>query len=107
MYILHLVCQLYSVLFFCSNIVREFTPKLLDAIGDPNKLAVNILITHFKPHKEGLSQFQKAQKIMSEFYCTVGTANGSELLKTFCTVLKEQEDPILSNIADEILEKLT
>ena len=98
-----------------SNIVREYTPKLLDAIGDPNKLAVAmwskyLLTVHFYNSlqtTQGLSQFQKAQMIMTEFYRAVSAGNGSELLKTFCTVLKEQEDPILSNIADEISQKLT
>ena len=97
------------------NIVRECTPKLLKAIGDPNTLAVAmwstyLLTDHFNNKlqtTQGLSQFQKAQMIMAEVYRTVSTVKGSELLKTFCTVLKEQEDPILSNIADEILQKLT
>ena len=93
--------------------MRECTPKLLKAIGDPNTLAVAmwskyLLTDHFNNKlqtTQGLSRFQKAQMIM--FYRAVSAVNGSELLKTFCTVLKEQEDPILSNTADEILQKLT
>ena len=95
--------------------MRECTPKLLQAIGDPNTLTVAmwskyLLTDHFNNKLQtiqGLSQFQKAQMIMSEFYRAVSAVNGSELMKTFCKVLKEQEDPILSNTADEILQKLT
>ena len=95
--------------------MKRRTSQLVDAIGDPDKLAVamwsnDLLTDHFNNKlqtTQGLSRFQKAQMIMTEVYRTVSVVNGSELLKTFCTVLKEQEDPILSNIADEILEKLT
>ena len=88
---------------------------MLKAIGDPDSLAVSmwandLLTDHFNDKLKTtseLSRFRKADMIMSEFYRAVSTVNGSELLKTFCTVLKEQEVPILSNIADEILEKLT
>ena len=97
-----------------SIILKRHTPQLLKAIGDPDSLAVsmwaNDLLTDSFNNElqttQGLSQFKKAHKIMSEVYRVVGTSNGSELLKKFCTVLKEQEDPILSNIADEILQKL-
>ena len=98
-----------------SIILKRHTPQLLKAIGDPDSLAVSmwandLLTDHFNDElqtKQGLSRFQKAQMIMSEVYRVVSTSNGCELLKTFCTVLKEQEDQILSDIADEILQKLT
>ena len=98
-----------------SIILKRRTSQLVNAIGDPDKLAVamwskDLLTDHFNDKLKTtpeLSRFRKADMIMSEFYRAVSTVNGSELLKTFCTVLKEQEDPILSNIADEILQKLT
>ena len=97
-----------------SIILKRHTPQLLKAIGDPDNLAVsmwaNDLLTDPFFSKlqttQGLSQFQKAQMILTEVYRVVGTSNGSELLKKFCTLLKEQEDPILSNIADKISQKL-
>ena len=97
-----------------SVILKRHTPQLLKAIGDPDSLAVSmwandLLTDHFNNKlqtTQGLSQFQKAQMILTEFYRVVGTSNGSELLKKFCTVLNDQEDPRLSNIADEILQKL-
>ena len=95
--------------------MKRHTPQLLKAIGDPDSLAVSmwandLLTDHFNNKlqtTQGLSQFQKAQMILTEVYRVVSTSNGCELLKKFCTVLKEQEDPILSDIADEILQKLT
>ena len=97
-----------------SIILKRHTPQLLKAIGDPDSLAVSmwasdLLTDHFNDKFKTtpeLSRFRKADMIMSEFYRAVSTVNGSELLKKFCTVLKEQEDPILSNLADEILQKL-
>ena len=97
-----------------SVILKRHTPQLLKAVGDPDILAVsmwaNDLLTDSFNNElqttQGLSQFKKAHKIMSEIYRAVDTGNGSELLKKFCTVLNDQEDPRLSNIADEILQKL-
>ena len=73
------MCDIFLFLVSPLIILKRHTPQLLEAIGDSNNLAVSmwandLLTNHFNNKlqtTQELSQFQKAQMILTEVYLVV------------------------------------
>ena len=97
------------------SIIRKYTTSLLGAITDPDSLTVYMwcenLITDFDRNKlqttKGLSNFEKTNTLLMSLYnsCKTGVIS-TDLMQTFCTILKKQGNSVLDTIADNIIDEL-
>ena len=92
-------------------VLKTHASRILEVISEADKLAINLwsadlLSNGVKDNiinSEGLSRSQKAIKILDEVYrCT----KEHESLVKFCTILRNQSHPSLTQIADDMLKKL-
>ena len=96
------------------HILKTHTSELLGIISDPDKLAVDLWSADLIPdsvkdnvlNTVGLSRFQKANKLVDGVYRSLKVANSPDVLVKFCDVLKINQDPGLTRIADEMLKQL-
>ena len=96
------------------DILKRYTSELLGIISDPDKLAVDLWSADLIPdpvkdnvlNTVGLSRLQKSSKLLDEVYRSLKVFNRSDILVKFCEVLKIQQNPGLTRIADEMLKQL-
>ena len=89
-------------------------PSLLDIIGDPDKLATDLLSKSLISHSiqdavlttSGLSRYSKASMIVNDFQRQLNVFDERETLVNFCQVLMEQKDAKVEKKAKEILYEL-
>ena len=89
---------------------------ILGAISDPDteRLPNDLSSAYLIPYSvkddlistKGLSRYQKASILMNEIDRLFRQANQPEMLKIFCTVLKKQENQVLTRIAEDMLTEL-
>ena len=97
-----------------QHILKRHTSELLGIISVPDKLAVDLWSADVIPDPVkdkvlttvGLSRLEKSIKLLDEVYRSVKVLNRSDILVKFCEVLKIQQNPGLTRIADEMLKQL-
>ena len=94
------------------TILKRQVSLLSRAISNPDRLATdmwsNYLISgEFKDmlSTRDLSRSDKNDKLLTEMHRHLENSSSSQqLLSTFCSVLKEQDDSTLNEIADEMVK---
>ena len=95
------------------DILKRHTSELLGIVSDPDKLAVDLWSADLIPDPVkdnvlttvGLSRLQKSIKLVDEVYRSLEVFNSPDILIKFCDVLKIQQNPGLTRIADEMLKQ--
>ena len=97
------------------HILKRHTSELLGIINDPDQLAVHLWSADLVPDPVkdnilttvGLSRLQKTSRLLDEVYRSLKVFNRSDILVKFCEVLKVQQNPGLTRIADEMLKQMS
>ena len=92
------------------NVVKSRLPNILEATTDPDRLAndmsaVDLISGSIKDKvitTPGLSSYDKASALLREFLHYLKVYNEAQTLDSFCTVLKQQDNPALKRISEEI-----
>ena len=96
------------------NILKPHVPHLLGLIPNPNKLAkqlssyglISEKIKDEMLNEPSLSRFEKASRLLNEVQHVLELSSEPKMLKSFCYILKEQDDPALNGVADTILNQI-
>ena len=86
---------------------------MLGVISDTERLANDLSSADLIPYPvkddvitTNLSRYQKASKLLNEIERSLRVFNKPEILKSYCEVLKKQENPTLTRIANNMLIEL-
>ena len=95
------------------NILKSHSPKLLDVITDPKKLANDLSAAKLicGPVKNKVLQvpdtdYNKASILVNEVLTSLKVFDEPKTLVKFCDILKSQDNPNLVRIANSILTEL-
>ena len=96
------------------NILKPHVPHLVGLIPNPDKLAkqlssyglISEKIKDEMLHEPSLSRFKKASRLLNEVQHVLELSSDPKMLKSFCYILKEQDDPALNGVADTILNQI-
>ena len=99
---------------FPSNVFQQYKQSLLLGISCTERLANDLCHADLVSDQvrdevittPNLSRFQRANRLLSNFEQYLKTYNEIKSLTSFCDVLKQQDDPTVARISDEILEML-
>ena len=87
--------------------------EILGVISDTERLANDLSSADLIPYSlkddvitTNLSRYQKASKFLNEIERSLRVFNTPEILLSYCEVLKKQENPTLTRIAQHMLEEL-
>ena len=96
-----------------SNIFKRHFSEILGVISDTERLANDLSSADLIPYSvkddvitTNLSRYQKASKLINEIERSLRVFNKPEILNLYCEVLKKQENPTLTRIANDMLMEL-
>ena len=85
----------------------------MGVISDTERLANDLSSADLIPYSvkddvitTNLSRYQKASKLINEIERSLRVFNKPEILNLYCEVLKKQENPTLTRIANDMLMEL-
>ena len=88
--------------------------EMLGVISDTERLAndlssVDLISYQVKDDviTTNLSRYQKASRLLNEIERSLRVFNKPEILISYCEVLKKQENPAITRIANDILKELS
>ena len=93
------------------DIVKSHLHKLVRAATNPERLAndlfsANLISDSVKNRvltTSGLSQYDKSSILLEEFLRYLSVFNDRQTLVSFCHALNAQDDPVLSQLSEELL----
>ena len=87
--------------------------EMLGVISETERLANDLSSVDLIPYSvkdevitTNLSRYQKASKLLNEIKRSLRVFNKLKILMSYCEVLKKQENPALTGIAEDILSEL-
>ena len=90
--------------------------EMLGIISDPERLAIDLSSVNLIPCSirddvisKNISRYQKAKKLLSEIERSLRESKSKRLdiLVNFCDVLKKQQNPVLTKIAEDMSTEIS
>ena len=92
------------------NILKSHIPYLCGVIANPDKLGNDLSLVELIPDivedmQLTRGRYQKASTLFNAMHHYLEECSDPQILKSFCYILKEQDDSALDEIADDMLKQ--